>query len=183
MSVKVREVDDDGAKSYPKAENVRLSCLPSAYSQVKQGSNCCSKVYLASSTTHNKQLGYVSLDKIINTTLLWCLFVWQNPKSQLKESMLMFLLKLRSLYKCLKLDSKPNVCWDLIRFKFWKVDQSVPGFILDCTISSLLICSSNRKRGNDEIVKRIEGIKSVELKTGNWIFDVHFFVIPGPRPR
>lgn len=34
MSVKVREVDDDGAKSYPKAENVRLSCLPSAYSQV-----------------------------------------------------------------------------------------------------------------------------------------------------
>lgn len=27
---------------------------------------------------------------IINTTLLWCLFVWQNPKSQLKESMLMF---------------------------------------------------------------------------------------------
>lgn len=120
---------------------------------------------------------------IINTTLLWCLFVWQNPKSQLKESMLMFLLKLGSLYKCLKLDSIPNVCWDLIRFKFWKVDQSVPGFILDCIISSLLIWSSNRKRGNDEIVKRIEGIKSAELKTGNWIFDIHFFAIPGPRPR
>lgn len=97
------------------------------------------------------------LRHIINTTLLWCLFVWQNPKSQLKESMLMFLLKLRSLYKCLKLDSKPNVFWDLIQFKFWKVDQSVPVFILDWTDSSLLIWSSNRKRGNVEIVKTDRG--------------------------
>lgn len=135
----------------------------------------CSKVVTLACIKYNTQQT-IRLH-IINTTLLWC-FVWQNPKSQLKESMSMFLLKLRSLYKCLKLDLKPNVCRDLIRFEFWKVDQSVPVFIVDWTDSSLLIWSSNRKRGNVEIVKRIEGIKSAKLKTGNWIFDIHFFVLP-----
>lgn len=143
----------------------------------------CSKVVTLACIKYNTQqtIRLCFPRHIINTTLLWCLFVWQNPKSKLKESMSTFMQKLISLYKCLKLDSKPDVCWDLIRFGFWKVDQSVPVFILYWTGSSLLIWSSNRKRGNVEIVKRIEGIKSAKLKTGNWNVDIHFFAIPDPR--
>lgn len=95
-----------------------------------------------------------------------------NPSS--KKVCQRFYWNSESLYKCLKFDSKPNVCWDLIRFEFWKVDESVHWFILDRTDTSL-IWGSNRKRGNIDIVKPIKESKCQIL---DWKLNFgHTFVV------